>query len=499
MTEHDRPAPPPAAPGLPAPEGRLNRALFRVGSAVLAVLEKVRVLFEPVSRRVFGDAATADDEARQAGFKGFEHEADRLMSREDTHRAQRIVRAALLILVLLFVWAALAKVDEVTRGDGRVVPSRQLQVLQALDGGVVTEILVAEGQLVEPRQLLLKIDETRATSGVRESEAQGLALRVRAARLRALAEDQPFVPPAVPAADADAQRILQSERLLYEAKRTELATLLSINQQQLQQRQQELAEMRSRKQSADRALEFGLQELAKTRPLLASGAVSEVEILRLERDIARSRGEAEQAVAQIARVQAAIGEAQRKVQETEIQFRNEARKELADTLGKLNALNEGSVALTDKVEKSQVRSPVRGRVQRLLANTVGGVVSPGKDIVEIVPLDDQLVLEARIAPKDIAFIRPEQDALVKFTAYDFSIYGGLEAKVENISPDTVVDEKGNAFYVVRVRTVRTNFSEKMPIIPGMTAEVDILTGKKTVLSYLFKPVLKAKAYALRER
>jgi len=397
------------------------------------------------------------------------------------------------------VWAGLAKVDEVTRGDSKVVPSRQLQVLQALDGGVVSEILVQEGQVVEAKQLLLKIDETRATSGVRESNAQGLALRARAARLRALAEDTPFKPPEMPAGDPEAQHILLGEQQLYEAKRSELSTLLSINAQQLTQRQQELAEMRSRKVSADRALDLGQQELAKTRPLLASGAVSEVEILRLERDISRSRGESEQASAQIARVQASIGEAQRKAQETEIQFRNDARKDLADTLGKLNALNEGAVALTDKVDKSQVRSPVRGRVQRLLANTVGGVVTPGKDIVEIVPLDDELVLEARIAPKDIAFIRPDQDALVKFTAYDFSIYGGLDAKVENISPDTVVDEKGNAFYSVRVRTTRANFSEKMPIIPGMTAEVDILTGKKTVLSYLLKPVLKAKAYALRER
>jgi adhesin transport system membrane fusion protein len=198
-------------------------------------------------------------------------------------------------------------------------------------------------------------------------------------------------------------------------------------------------------------------------------------------------------------VQAAIGEAQRKSQETEIGFRNEARKELAEVAGKLNALNEGAVALTDKVAKSQVKSPVRGRVQRLLANTVGGVVQPGKDIVEIVPLDDNLVLEARMAPKDIAFIRPGQPATVKFTAYDFSIYGGLEAQVENISPDTITDERGNAFYLVRVRTTRANFSEKMPIIPGMTAEVNVLTGRKTVLAYVLKPVLKVQSNALRER
>jgi adhesin transport system membrane fusion protein len=275
--------------------------------------------------------------------------------------------------------------------------------------------------------------------------------------------------------------------------------MIAINQQQLQQRQQELSEMRARKSAAERALDLAQQELNKTRPLLASGAVSEVDILRLDREVSRNRGDIEQAAAQMARVQASIGEAQRKIQETELTFRNEARKEMADVMGKLNALNEGAVALADKVDKSQVKSPVRGRVQRLLANTVGGVVTPGKDIVEVVPLDDQLILEAKVQPRDIAFIHPGQAATVKFTAYDFSIYGGLEAKVENISPDTEVDEKGNAFYLVRVRTTRVNFSEKLPVIPGMTAEVDILTGHKSVMSYLLKPVLKARAYALRER
>jgi adhesin transport system membrane fusion protein len=199
------------------------------------------------------------------------------------------------------------------------------------------------------------------------------------------------------------------------------------------------------------------------------------------------------------RSQASIGEAQRKMKETELSFRNEARKELAENLGRLNALNESAVALNDKVDKSQIKSPVRGRVQRVLVNTVGGVVQAGKDLVEIVPLDDKLVLEAKVNPRDIAFIHPGQSANVKFTAYDSSIYGGLEATVENISPDTVVDEKGNAFYLVRVQTKKPQLGESMPIIPGMTAEVDVLTGKKSVLSYLLKPVLKVKQNALRER
>lgn len=479
------------------PEGRTHGVLLAAGRRILAVLERLRLMLAPISNRLLGSTAT-DAQANQAGFRSFEQEAEEVMTRNQTQRAQKIVRASVLILVLLVVWAGLAHVDEVTRGEGKVIPSRQLQVLQSLDGGVVSEILVREGEVVEAGQLLLKVDETRATSGVRESAAQGFALRARQARLKALADGAAFQPPAM-GNDPEEARILQGELALYQARQSELSTMLSINNQQLRQREQELAEMRSRKSSAERALDLGQQELAKTKPLLASGAVSEVDILRLERETSRSRGESEQASAQIARVQAAIGEAQRKIQETEIAFRNEARKELAEVVGKLNALNEGQVALTDKVTKSQVKSPVRGRVQRLLANTVGGVVQPGKDIVEIVPLDDQLVVEARMAPKDIAFIRPDQNATVKFTAYDFSIYGGLDAKVENISPDTIVDERGNAFYLVRVRTTHANFSEKLPIIPGMTAEVDVLTGQKTVLTYLLKPVLKVKAYALRER
>ena len=442
--------------------------------------------------------ASVPGENEAAGFRSFELEAGDVMSRTRTQRAQKIVRAALVVMVLLIVWACLAHVDEITKGDARVISSRQLQLVQSLDGGVVSEILVKEGQVVEKDQLLLKIDETRATSGVRESEAQGFALRARQARLRAIAEGAAFQPP--PASGSpEEKRIVEEERRLYETRLSELNTMVAINQQQLAQRQQELSEMRSRKTSAERSLDLSQQELNKTKPLLASGAVSEVDILRLDREVSRARGDAEQATAQIARVQAAIGEATRKIQETELTFRNDARKEMADVMGKLNALNQGAVALNDKVDKSQIKAPLRGRVQRLLANTVGGVVQPGKDIVEIVPLDDALLLEAKVAPKDIAFIRPGQAATVKFSAYDFSIYGGMAAEVDNISPDTVVDDRGNAFYLVRVHTTQLKFSDKMPIIPGMTAEVDILTGNKSVMSYLLKPVLKGKAYALRER
>lgn len=479
------------------------KKLMKLGQVMIAVLESIRRFTAPATDwlldHVAGPRVTAES-AQTAGMRSFELDADAVMSTHGTYRAQTLVRSAVFVVLGLIVWAAVAEIDEVTKGEAKVIPSRQLQVIQSYDGGVVSEILVKEGQVVEQGQLLLKIDETRATSGMRESNANAFALRTKLARLKALAEGVAFAPPTPTVDNADEVRIVEEERQLYNAKRAELASMIGINQQQLAQRQQELSEMRSRRESAGRTLDLSQQELAKTRPLLATGAVSEVEVLRLERDVSKARGDMEQAGAQSARVLAAINEAQRKILETELTFRNEIRKDLSDVLGKLNALNEGAVALADKVDKAQVKSPVRGRIQRLLANTVGGVVQPGKDILEIVPLDDALVLEARVQPRDIAFIHPGQAATVKLTAYDFSIYGGMDAIVENISPDTITDERGvNTYYVVRVRTKAANFSAKMPIIPGMTAEVDILTGKKTVLSYLLKPVLKARAYALRER
>lgn len=478
-------------------------ALLRTGQKFIGVLEAIRRKIAPASDRVLDKLAgprVTPEMAAASGMRSFELDAQAVMSTEHTYRAQTLVRSALLLVALLLTWAALAKIDEATKGEAKVIPSRQLQVVQSLDGGVVSEILVKEGQVVEAGQLLLKIDETRATSGVRESAAQAFALRAKLARLKALAEGHAFNPPTPREGNAEEQRVIDEERQLYDSKRSELKALVSISEEQLTQREQELSEAQAKRDAAKRALELSQQELTKTRPLLATGAVSEVDVLRLERDVTRARGDKEQASAQASRAKAAIAEATRKIQETDLSFRNDIRKDLSDVLGKLNALNEGAVALADKVDKSQVKSPVRGRVQRLLANTVGGVVTPGKDILEIVPLDDALVLEAKVQPRDIAFIHPGQAATVKFTAYDFSIYGGLDAVVENISPDTVTDEKGNnTFYVVRVRTKQPNFNEKMPIIPGMTAEVDILTGKKTVLSYLLKPVLKAHAYALRER
>lgn len=456
-------------------------------------LEAIRTRVQPRIDGWLNDWRT-DPDRPEADFVA---DADYYMVYQEPLRARLLVRTLGVVVAVFILLASVTNVDEITKGEGKVIPSRQLQVLQSMDGGIVSEIAVQEGQIVETNQLLLQIDSTRFESSAREGQAQYSSLLAKAARLRALAEGKPFIPP--PEAVEDDPQTVEEERRLYEAKTNELAAQVSIARQQLAQRQQELTEVRAKREQASQAYDLSARELSVTRPLISSGAVSEVELLRLERDVSRFRGEREMASAQISRVQAAIAEASRKIQEVELNVRGEARKEMAETLGKLNALSETNVGLADKVKHSAIRSPVRGTVKRLLVNTVGGVVQPGKDIVEVVPLEDALLLEAKVLPKDIAFLHPGQRAIVKFTAYDFSIYGGLEAKLEQIGADSLTDEKGNTFYVVRVRTDRSSLGENLPIIPGMVAEVDIVTGQKSILAYLLKPVLRAKQAALTER
>lgn len=457
-------------------------------------LERVAEKNKPRVERVLGRLPNQED----VEVVDFATDADLAMLRQEPLRARVLLRAIGIVFLVFLLWAAIARLDEVTRGEGKVIPSKQLQVLQSIDGGLVSEILVREGEVVQPEQLLVKIDETRFQSSVNENRAQYLSHLAKVARLKAVTEGTDFVPPEE--AVKESPEIVAQEQQLYLATRDELTAALSIAQQQLAQRRQELNEAVARREQAAHSYNLTAQELTQTRPLINSGAVSEVELLRLERDVSRYRGERDMASAQISRVQAAISEAQRKIEEVELSFRNAAGKELSDAAAKLNSLSEGSVALTDRVKQSSIRSPVKGVVKRLLVNTVGGVVQPGKDMIEIVPLEDNLLLEARVLPRDIAFLRPGQSAMVKFSAYDFSVYGGLEGVLEHISADTVMDDKGNAFYLVRVRTLNSGFGEtNLPIIPGMVAEVDILTGKKSVLSYLLKPVLRAKNVALTER
>jgi adhesin transport system membrane fusion protein len=428
----------------------------------------------------------------------FATDADWAILEQKPGRPRVFVWTVFGFILVALLWSALAQVDEETRGEGKVVASSQNQHIQSLDGGVVSRIMVHEGQVVKKNQLLLRIDNTRFVSSLNENQSQYLALQGKAARLRAIANGTPFTLPKQ--VTDQAPDIAKQETDLYQSKAQELNATISIARQELQQSQQEFSEARDKRDQAEQSYQLTKKELTQTQPLLQSGAVSEVDLLHLQRDVSRYMGDRDMAQAQMARTQDAIVEANHKIQEAELNFRNQASTDLSDTMAKINGLSADSTGLANKVKLTEVRSPVQGEVVRLYANTVGGVVEPGKDILELVPEEDSLLVETRVLPRDIAFLRPGQRAMVRFTAYDYTIYGGMAGVVQDVGADTVTDEKGNAFYIVKVRTNQGTLGENhLPIIPGMVAQVDIMTGKKSILSYLMKPILRAKAEALTER
>lgn len=470
----------------------MSEKLYAGISKVFATHGALSWVFKPL--RMLLNRSISDETKEEQSWN---EEAEDVMLEQSPARARTIMYTIFLLLIVLVVWANFAEVDEITRGEGRVIPSKQVQVIQSLDGGIVSKILISEGQTVSQGDALIRIDETRAISSVRENKAQYLALLAKQVRLKALARGTGFNPPKEvkeEAADTYAQ-----EYALFNASRAELQSSLSISKQQVTQREKELLEVQFSKESAQKMYDSAAQELASTKPLLASGAVSEIDILKLEREVNRAQGDIDQATAKAARIRSAIAEAKRKVIETEQTFKSKVRTELNDVTAKLSSLTETQVALKDKVKQATLTSPVNGTISKLHFNTIGGVIQPGKEVLEIVPTDDALVIETKIKLKDIAFLHPDQPSVVKLTAYDYTIYGALDGVVENIAADSTVDDEGNAFYLVRVRTLKNSLGEGLSIIPGMSAQVDIMTGKKTILSYLLKPVLRAKAYAFTER
>ncbi len=411
-----------------------------------------------------------------------------------------ILWAVLLLFAAGAFWASVSEIEEVTRGMGKVIPASQIQVIQNLEGGILSEIMVKVGDTVQKDQLLLKIDQTRFSSSLQQNRAKFLSSKAKAARLQAETSGTPFrVPMEVM---KESPEIGVREQELYESRKNELRSSLEIKQQQINQRNNELKELNTKLAELNKTYLLFQKELALTKPLVAQGAVSEMEVLRLERQASEMQGEIEQTKQAIPRAQSKIEESQMASKELRLAFFNKAKAELNEVMSQLGEDSATSIALKDRLDRTFVKSPVNGTVNRLMINTVGGVIQPGMNLVEIVPTEGTLLIETKIPPRDIAFLRPNQQATVKFTAYDFTIYGGLDAKLEQISADSITDDKGNSFYLVQLRTDKNYLGPKtnpLPIIPGMIASVDILTGKKTVLSYLLKPVLRAKHMALRER
>jgi adhesin transport system membrane fusion protein len=372
----------------------------------------------------------------------------------------RLFWLLLAVVVLFFVWAAFAKLDEVAVGESKVIPSSRSQMIQSLEGGIVSRLDVREGSVVSQGQVLARLDPVMAAATTGEALARIVGLQARAARLDAEMRGAAGVnfPPEVQAQPEVAARELAA----FKENRAAIA--------------QTLADLGAQRQLASQQLELAL-------PLLKSGASNDSEILRLREKVADLTS----------RINAARS-----------QYDVALKKDYADTMAQLEPLQQVAKGRADTLERTELRSPVHGIVKEVRVSTIGGVVSPGGVLMEIVPLGDQLLVEARINPRDIAFIHPGQEATVKITAYDSAIYGTLAGKVETVSPDSVVDEvdRRSTYYKVQVRTDRaylqTEDGKQHPIMPGMVASVEIRTGSKTVLAYLMKPLNKA-AEALRER
>lgn len=412
-----------------------------------------------------------------------------------------LLLVSLIGLVAVFLlWAMLARMEEVTTGSGRVVPASKLQLVQNLEGGILREILVREGQSVREGETLLRIDPTQAGSSVGEVREKIDGLKALMARLEAEVAGVAIAFP-----DGLAERrpdLVRHQMELFETRRSELALSLDALEKQRAQRAQEIVETEARIATLKRALALAEEELQLMRPLAASKAASRTEMLAVESKVNDTQGSLSAAELALPRLRSAREEAESRVAEKTSAFRSEALQQLSNARVELGSLSETIKGSEDRVSRTTIKAPVSGIVKTVHVSTPGQVVQPGHNLVEIVPMNDTLVVEAQVQPKDIAFLRPGQKALVKLTAYDFSIYGGLEGHVEHIGADSITNERGDTYYLIRVRTGKSSLErngEVLQIIPGMVADVDVLTGSKTVLAYLTKPLTRMRQTAMRER
>jgi adhesin transport system membrane fusion protein len=446
----------------------------------------------------------SEDRTQLGAYGKDDHRYMQSLSSAVVQRSPRHLMMVILIMALFvlgaLIWMNWAKIDVVIRGSGKVIPASQVQLVQSLEGGIVSEILVKEGQLVELGQPLVKISDVAFSSSFEENNLSYLELLARASRLKAEGFDEEFQPNA----DVSEQSPLvnAAEQNLLESNRQQLSETLSILDEQVRQQQSALDEAQSKQRQLQKTLGLVRKEIDIKRPLKERGIISEVEFLQLQQREAEIEGELEAVKFSIPRFQSTIEETRFKKERESLDFRNQAKKELNEVNAEIARIRESQTALQDRVTRTTLRSPVKGIVKQLYTNTVGGVVSPGSQVVDIVPQEDSLLVELQIKPADIASVTNGQNARLKFSAYDFALYGSLEGDVSFVSADTITDEEGNSYYLVRVKPTADYLgheSNPLYIKVGMTAEADIITSKKTILSYLMEPVNRGLDKALRER
>ena len=415
-------------------------------------------------------------------------------------RISRVLRIWLITIVLFIIWASFAEIDEITRGDGDVVPYGQNQVIQNKEGGIVESILVHEGQIIKKGDKILKINNAQSISKSETNKMKYEELIAKKYRLEAQANQKEFI--SEPSDNIELNRQVALAKNLHESNKIEFLAKDNSFVQQIEQKKQEYKEAKANIKSLERSLDYVLQEIEMTAPMVREGVKSKVDFLKLKREANEIENDIEAAKLSLPRLASAIQEYREKRKESKQLFINNAKRELNEVSAEILRLQTQQIAFSDEVQRTIVTSPVDGIVQKLHINTIGGVIKPGADLVEIVPTNEKLYLEVKIKPSDIAFLHPGAQARVKISAYDYAIHGALLGNVVNISPDTITDKEDNTFYLIYIETKKNYLGQKespLKIIPGMTVSVDIVTGKKTIMQYILKPILKSKQYVFTER
>ena len=406
----------------------------------------------------------------------------------------------LLTVAIFIVWADNAMIDEVVKGDGKIVPSSQIKPIQNLEGGIVKEILIKEGDLVQKGEPLLKMQDIYFSSTVERNRLEYDELYARAIRLRAEAYGTAFIEPE--SSDPAQKALIEKERSLYQSNKQQLKKSMDILKSQIAQRNSELKEARERYAQLETEMTLVQKEIDINEPLVAKRIVPEVDFIKLQRDANNVQQSLTATRHQITTTRAMIEEARSKREEAELAFQNRAKEELNGIEAQMQRIKESQTALEDQVSRTLVRSPVDGIVKRLYVTTIGGVVTPGMKLMDILPTGDSLLVEVKVHPRDIAFLYPDQRAVIKITAYDFSIYGGLSGRVVRISPDSINEPDGKTYYQVWIETDKTflgTVENPLKLIPGMVVNAEIVTGKKSILDYLLRPLLRTKDNAFKER
>lgn len=458
----------------------MNTFLKRVGSALL---------------RLVGINLHAEAESLP-----YMNRVDAALARKGSIGPTFLSLGTVVLVVVFLIWASVAELDEVTRGQGQVVAAQRTQIIQNLEGGILREILVREGDVVQRDQPLARLDNVGALSQYRDALSKAQENMVAIIRLEAeLSGTTPVYPEDL---QNSAKDIIKDQTQLFISRRGKYTSELDMLESQYKQHKSEVEGQQSRKAQLERTLELLSERRNIARDMTNRKLFPKVELLELEQRVVTMQGDLDVLKSAIPKLQEMVVEAGQKIELRKAEMYAQVSEEINKRQIELRSLQEAISSGSDKVTRTEVSSPVRGTVKQITINTLGGVVKPGDAIMEVVPLDDTLLVETRIRPADIAFVHPQQKAIVKISAYDFSIYGGLEAQVEQISADTIEDKRGEFYYLVKLRTKEhmLNYrNEQLPIIPGMIATADIVSGKKTILSYILKPLLKAKQNALRER